>query len=44
MRIGIPKEIKPLEGRVALVPDAAAEVVRRGHTVLLQAGARLGGR
>jgi alanine dehydrogenase len=41
MRIGIPKEIKPLEGRVALVPDAAAEVVRRGHTVLLQAGAGL---
>jgi alanine dehydrogenase len=41
MRIGIPKEIKPLEGRVALVPDAAGEAVRRGHTVLLQAGAGL---
>ena len=39
MRIGIPKEIKPLEGRVALVPDAAAEVVRYGHTVFIQAGA-----
>lgn len=41
MRIGIPKEIKPLEGRVALVPEAAGEVVRNGHTVLLQAGAGL---
>ncbi len=41
MRIGIPKEIKPLEGRVALVPDAAGEVVRNGHAVLLQAGAGL---
>ena len=41
MRIGIPKEIKPLEGRVALVPDAAGEVVRNGHTLLLQAGAGL---
>lgn len=39
MRIGIPKEVKPLEGRVALTPDAAAEVVQRGHRVHLQAGA-----
>ena len=39
MRIGIPKEVKPLEGRVALVPDAAAEIVRHKHTVILQAGA-----
>jgi alanine dehydrogenase len=39
MRIGIPKEIKPLEGRVALVPAAAGELVRQGHDVLIQAGA-----
>ena len=39
MRIGLPKEIKPLEGRVALVPEACAELVRRGHRVLVQAGA-----
>lgn len=39
MRIGIPKEIKPLEGRVALVPEATGELVRRGHEVYLQAGA-----
>ena len=39
MRIGIPKERKPLEGRVALVPEAAAELVAAGHQVLLQQGA-----
>jgi alanine dehydrogenase len=39
MRIGIPTEIKPKEGRVALVPAAAAEVVSSGHEVLLQSGA-----
>ncbi len=36
MRIGIPKEIKTLEGRVALVPDAAGEVIRHGHEVFVQ--------
>jgi alanine dehydrogenase len=39
MRIGIPKEIKIREGRVALIPPAVAELVHRGHEVLLQAGA-----
>lgn len=39
MRIGIPKEIKPLEGRVGLVPDACAEFVKAGHRVLLETGA-----
>lgn len=39
MRIGIPKEIKSNEGRVALVPPAAAELVKHGHEVYLQAGA-----
>ena len=38
MRIGIPSETKTLEGRVALVP-AAADLVRRGHEVFIQAGA-----
>jgi len=41
MRIGIPSETKTLEGRVALVPAAAADLVRRGHEVFLQAGAGL---
>ncbi len=39
MRIGIPREIKVLEGRVALVPEAAAELVCRGHEVLVEQGA-----
>lgn len=39
MRIGIPKEIKPLEGRVALIPDAAADLVHAGHELYIQAGA-----
>lgn len=39
MRIGIPKEIKPREGRVALIPAAVNELVRHGHEVFLQAGA-----
>lgn len=39
MRIGIPSETKILEGRVALVPAAAGDLVRRGHEVFVQAGA-----
>jgi alanine dehydrogenase len=39
MRIGIPKEIKIREGRVALIPPAAAELIRHGHEVFVQAGA-----
>ncbi len=41
MRIGIPKEIKPLEGRVGLVPEACADFVQAGHRVLLQTQAGL---
>ena len=39
MRIGIPSETKTLEGRVALVPAACADLVKRGHEVYVQAGA-----
>lgn len=39
MRIGIPKEVKVLEGRVGLVPEACAELIGQGHQVLLQTGA-----
>ena len=39
MRIGIPTEIKPNEGRVALTPQAAAELVKHGHEVYLETGA-----
>lgn len=41
MRISIPKEIKPLEGRVGLVPAACAEFVKAGHQVLVESGAGL---
>ncbi len=41
MRIGIPKEVKILEGRVALIPAAAAELVKYGHAVFVQSGAGL---
>ena len=41
MRIGVPAETKTLEGRVALVPAAAGDLVKRGHEVWLQAGAGL---
>lgn len=36
MRIGIPRELKPLEGRVGLIPAAAAELVRHGHPVVIE--------
>ncbi|MGX5672208.1 alanine dehydrogenase [Thermomonas fusca] len=39
MRIGVPTESKTLEGRVALVPAAAGDLVKRGHEVWLEAGA-----
>jgi alanine dehydrogenase len=39
MKIGIPKEIKTNENRVALTPAGAKEMVSRGHSVFVQAGA-----
>ena len=41
MHIGIPSETKTLEGRVALVPAACADLLRHGHEVYVQAGAGL---
>lgn len=41
MKIGIPREIKPLEGRVALTPAAVGELVSAGHEVKVEAGAGL---
>lgn len=41
MHIGIPKEIKIQESRVALVPAAAAELVKQGHRVYIEQGAGL---
>ena len=42
MRIGVAKEIKPQEHRVALTPAGARELVQRGHDVLVESGAGLG--
>ena len=39
MRIGMPKEIKPDEYRVGLVPASVREAVHHGHEVFIQSGA-----
>ena len=42
MIIGVPKEIKRDEYRVAMLPVGVEELVRAGHQVLVEAGAGLG--
>ena len=42
MIIGVLKEIKPNEYRVAAVPATVTEIVRHGHTVYVESGAGLG--
>src|ERR1700737_2037070 len=42
MIIGIPKEIKEQIQRIALVPSAAEQLTRRGHSVLVEKGAGVG--
>jgi alanine dehydrogenase len=42
MRIGVVKEIKPDEYRVALTPAGARELRQRGHDVLVETGAGAG--
>ena len=37
MLIGVPKEIKPDEYRVGLIPSTVAELVRDGHAVAIEA-------
>ncbi|ELR69565.1 Alanine dehydrogenase [Fulvivirga imtechensis AK7] len=39
MIIGVPKEIKNNENRVALTPAGAKELIKRGHTVYVQSSA-----
>jgi len=39
MIIGVPKEIKNNENRVALTPSGAKELPRRGHRLYVQASA-----
>jgi len=42
MIIGVPKEIKNNENRVALTPAGAKELIKRGHQVYVQQNAGLG--
>jgi alanine dehydrogenase len=42
MIVGVPKEIKDHEYRVALLPSAAYQLVKRGHQVLVERGAGTG--
>src|SRR5256885_2119953 len=42
MIVGVPKEIKEQEQRVALLPSAAEQLIKRGHSVLVEKNAGLG--
>ncbi len=42
MRIGVAREIKPDEYRVALTPAGALELLQRGHQVTVETGAGVG--
>jgi alanine dehydrogenase len=42
MIIGVPKEIKEQEYRVALLPSGAYQLIRRGHEVVVERGAGAG--
>ena len=39
MKIGVPKEIKTNENRVALVPAGAEALIAKGHSVMMEKGA-----
>lgn len=42
MRVGVPKEIKNNEYRVAITPSGVMELVRHGHEVVIEQGAGVG--
>jgi alanine dehydrogenase len=42
MTIGVPREIKEQEYRVALLPSGAYQLIKRGHTVVVERGAGVG--
>jgi alanine dehydrogenase len=42
MKVGVPREVKKQEHRVALLPATAYQLGRRGHTVLVERGAGAG--
>jgi len=42
MQIGVIKEIKDKENRVAMTPEGAADLVENGHGIMVQKGAGIG--
>lgn len=42
MEIGIPKEVKSQENRIAITPDGVHEFIRCGHQVFVESGAGVG--
>src|ERR1051325_10654559 len=42
MIVGVPKEIKGQEYRVALLPSGAYQLIKRGHQVVVERGAGAG--
>jgi alanine dehydrogenase len=42
MIIGVPKEIKEQEQRVALLPSGTTQLTKHGHSVLVETNAGLG--
>ena len=42
MRVGVAREIKSQEYRVALTPAGARELVQRGHEVVVETSAGIG--
>src|SRR5688572_30521966 len=42
MKIGVPKETKDRENRVALTPDVVKDLVRKGYQVAIETGAGVG--
>ena len=40
--IGVPKEVKEQEHRVALLPSAAYQLIKRGHHVFVERAAGIG--
>ena len=42
MKVGVPKEVRPNERRVALVPESVAKLIAAGLEVIVQKGAGMG--
>ena len=42
MIVGVPKEIKPDEYRIGLIPVGAEELTQAGHQILIEADAGVG--